>query len=115
MPGKYGPAHNLILTAIITIACGLLNLTSLMIGGPAVVCAIMVRNSIVVYFSCFYMDAALLPCSLSIQAYNALQAQRYSTTKSLGYTAIVLSVVNIAYTGVVTTQSGGRPDYWTVL
>ena len=45
MPGKYGPAHNLILTAIVTIACGLLNLTSLMIGGPAVVCAIMVSNS----------------------------------------------------------------------
>ena len=48
------------------------------------------------------MDVALSSCSLSIQAYNALQAQRYSTTKSLGYTAIVLSVVNIAYTGVVT-------------
>ena len=38
-----------------------------------------------------------------MQAYNALQAQRYSTTKNLGYVAVVLSVVNIAYTGVVTT------------
>ena len=47
------------------------------------------------------MDVALV--FFSIQAYNALQAQRYSTTKSLGYTAIVLSVVNIAYTGIVTT------------
>ncbi len=35
-----------------------------------------------------------------MQAYNALQAQRYSTTKNLGYVAVVLS---IAYTGVVTT------------
>ncbi len=44
MPGKHGPTHNLILTAIVTIACAMLNLTSLMIGGPAVACAIVVRN-----------------------------------------------------------------------
>ena len=40
---------------------------------------------------------------MCVQAYNAKAQQRYSTTKTLGYTAVVLSVVNIAYTGIVTT------------
>ena len=40
---------------------------------------------------------------MCVQAYNAKAQQRYSTTKTLGYTAAVLSVVNIAYTGIVST------------
>ena len=36
------------------------------------------------------------------QAYNAKKEGRYSSAKSQGYLAVVLSVLNVAYTGFIT-------------
>ena len=72
---RFLPAHNIILVAVVTIGCALLNFTSLVIGVPAMMCAVM--------------------------AYNAMNKEEYSTTKTLGYIAVVLSVVNILYTGII--------------
>ena len=36
------------------------------------------------------------------QAYNAKKEGRYSTAKLQGYLAVVLSILNIAYTGFIT-------------
>ena len=73
--GRFLPADNIILATVVTIGCALLNVTSLVIGVPALLCAIM--------------------------AYNAKNKEEYSTTKTLGYIAAVLSVVNIFYTGII--------------
>ena len=97
MSGKYGPAHNLILTAIVTIACGLLNLTSLMIGGPAVVCAIMVRNSSSIVLLLLWIRH----CYIVLFLYRPTMPFRLSVIPPLR-AAIVLSVINIVYAGVVT-------------
>ena len=65
------------------------------------------HNPILIYCTEFYFFFTffiyhLCGIFLYVQAYNAKAQQRYSTTKTLGYTAAVLSVVNITYTGIAT-------------
>ena len=38
------PSHNLVLTTIVTMGCAMLNLSSLVLGIPALLCAILVSK-----------------------------------------------------------------------
>ena len=85
MTNEIAPNDYLVMTIILTAICAFFNLLSLMFGIPAVVCAIL--------------------------AYFNKNRRNYTSTRSLGISAVILNTLNVVYTLVISVVIFGLSMY----
>ena len=85
MTNEIAPNDYLVMTIILTAICAFFNLLSLMFGIPAVVCAIL--------------------------AYFNKNRRNYTSTRSLGISAVILNTLNVVYTLVISVVIFGFSMY----
>ena len=85
MTNEIAPNDYLVMTIILTAICAFFNLLSLMFGIPAVVCAIL--------------------------AYFNKNRRNYTSTRSLGISAVILNTLNVVYTLVISVFIFGYSMY----
>ena len=101
LPREMQPNDFMVVTIVVTIVCGIFNITSLLFSIPALICSVMVSHNILVdSIPVIIVVITMIIIFFFSKAFERRSSGVYSTAKQLGIAAIILDMLCIAWVGI---------------